>query len=495
MKVRFRTEWAIIAGTLMMLLLLLILFGYSHPHSDDYSYNQIRQQKGFWGGSIYLFENNTGRFFSTALIFLSPLKAHSVAGYQWLTFSLFASFILSLFVLLYSLFKEFLAAFQILALSAFIVLVFCSFAPNLHEFCYWLSGAATYQVAATLWFWGIVLHTLLLQERFRNNIFINILALLNALAITGCSESGILLYALLLVAVALYRRQHPVSDNRFFYFIVTCFITLAALVCTAAGSRNRFGQTPFSGNVLLALGGGLYASCYWLAKWLLFLPAAVFLYLSVWGSQLAPWVASISSIRMFKAKYVLIAGLSFYTLSQIAAVWMSGSMPEQRFENVLFLFLLLLCLFTAQLLFYEQQALFAAWHTTVKKRIRIVAILYFAGILAGLPNQYSKAVLDVCSGTAAGFHRENQQRYITLAAKGRDIVSVVPITQQPSLLYYPALGCDSTMDRNDIPRLALANYFGKKWIYEYPCSPESRGYSLKEILKQKRRAFFPEGKK
>ncbi|HTN17275.1 MAG TPA: hypothetical protein VL092_06320 [Chitinophagaceae bacterium] len=495
MKAGFRTEWAIIAGSVVMLLLLLILFGYSHPHSDDYSYRQIHEQKGFWEGSKYLFNHNTGRFLSTALIFLAPLKIPGNAGYQWLTAALFTSFVISLFALLYHLLKEFLSFFQLLGLSAFVLLVFCSFAPNLHEFCFWLSGEATYLAAITLWFWGIILHTLLLEGKYRNNIFINVFTLLHAVAISGVSESGIFLYSLLLVVSGLYRRQHPTAGNRFFYGIVACFVLCATLVLTAAGSQNRFGQTPFSGHLLLALGGGLYASCYWLAQWLVFLLPAVLLYLSVWGRRLLPWSAKLSSFRMFRSGKVLASGLLFFTLCQIAAVWMSGSMPEERYENVLFLFVLLLCCFSAQLFLQEQHSYLSNWKEVAEKRARTGALICLIAVLSSLPNNYSKVVLDLCSGAAAGFYDESRQRDASLAGKQGDVVAVQPMMHQPVLLYYPLLSCDSTVDQQDIPRLAFANYFGKKWIYEYPCSSEAKQYSLKEILKQKRQEFFPERSK
>lgn len=478
-----------------MLLLLLILFGYSHPHSDDYSYHQILEQKGFRGGSTYLFNNNTGRFLATALIFLNPMKACGIAGYQWLTASLFAGFVLSLFALLYRLLNRFLAFFSILGLSAFILLVFCSFVPDLHEFCFWLPGEATYLSAAILWFWGIILHTLLLEQRYRNNSFIKMLALLHALAICGVSESGIFLYTLLLCVAALYRWRHPGRTDRFFYAIVAAFVLSAIGVLTAAGSQNRFGQTPFSGQLMLAIGGGLYASCYWLMQWLLVLVPAVFLYLSVWGHRLLPWSALASSSGIFRSKNVLAAGLSFFVLCQMAAVWMSGSMPEERYENVLFLFVLLLCCFTAQLFFYERGKYFIPLADVAGKRARIGATLYLLALFCSWPNNYSKAVLDTCSGAAAAFYDESRQRDASLAATQADIAAVKPLMHRPVLLYYPLVSCDSTLDEQDIPRLALANYFGKKWIYEYPCSPEAKAYSLRDILKQKRQDFFPEKNK
>ncbi|MBL7713426.1 MAG: hypothetical protein JNL13_13220 [Chitinophagaceae bacterium] len=495
MRAGFRTEWAIIAGTLVMLLLLLILFGYSHPHSDDYSYHRILEQKGFLDGSIYLFRSNTGRFLSTALIFLNPMRTQGIAGYQWLTASLFAVFVLSLFALLYRLLNRFLAFFSILGLSAFILLIFCSFAPDLHEFCFWLSAEATYLAAATLWCWGIILHTLLPEQRYRNNSFMKILALLHAVAICGTSEAGIFLYALVLCVAALYRRRHPGRSDRFFYGIVAVFALSAIGVLTAAGSQNRFGQTPFSGHLLLAIGGGLYASFYWLMQWLLVLVPAVLLYLSVWGRRLLPWSAFASNSGIFRSQKVLSAGLSFFVLCQMAAVWMSGSMPEERYENVLFLFVLLLCCFAAQLFFYEQGQYFIPLADAAGKRGRAGAMLYLLAIFCSWPNNYSKAVLDTCSGAAAGFYNENRQRDASLAAQSGDLVVTTPLIHQPALLYYPLFSCDSVADEQDIPRLALANYFGKKWIYEYPCSPEAKTYSLRDILKQKRQEFFPERSK
>lgn len=491
MKIWTKMEWTIMVAACFLLLLLFILFGYSYPHSDDFSYNYFLQNKGYWEGLKYLFNNNTGRFCSTAIIFLSPLKMQSVAGYQWLTASLFGFFVISFFLLFRILLHRFVASKNIVILFAFVLLCFCTFVPDMHEFCYWLCGEATYLMAAALWIWAVILHTLLAQTKYQNSIPVKFFLLLITIAITGCSEVGVFLYCLVLFISWKYRRQNVALSNKFFYSISLLFFAIVIFVFSGHGNVNRQSLTPFSGNILLALSGGFYAAGFWLSKWaMVFVPVICF-YMLLFGHRLLGWSAHISKFAFFKAKTVFISSILFFLFCQILVVWMSGSTPEHRFENILFLFLLVSFLFAAQLMMNEQTEFFNMLKGgNLHRGFKTLSFVYLLSIFMVVPNNFFFAMLDILSGNAQSFAQENKSRAIVLTENKDPISSVKPINAKPQLLYYPLFSCAENADSTDIPRLALADYFGKKWIYEYPCSSEIQDYSIKEILKQKRQKFF-----
>lgn len=488
-------EWAILGAASSLLLLLLILFSFSHPHTDDYSYNYILQTKGYAKGLEYLFQYNTGRFFSTLVIFQNPLKFHSIIGYRWFTAGLFVFFILSLFLFFRILLHQYIASKNIVILFAFVCLCFCAFMPNLHEFCYWLCGEATYLLAAAFWLWAIVLHCLLLQKKYENNPLIWTFAILISFAIAGCSEVGIFLYSLVLLLSYFYRRQFRGSNNRLFYLSCILFGAIIVFVFFAKGNLNRKNNTPFSGHVLLALSGGFYATGFWLSNWaIIFFPAICF-YVLIFGHRLVGWAEKLSSFRFFKAKTVFISSLLFFLLCQILVVWMTGSTPEQRFENVLFLFLFLAFLLAAQLMMHEQAEFFAMLKKgNIHRGFKTLSFVYFISIFMVVDNNFYFALFDIFSGRTQQFAAENSKRDERILLAKDSILGVSSLNAQPKLLFAPVFSCSSRVDENDVPRMATANYFGKKWIYEYSCNTETPEYSIKEILKQKRKQFFSDKK-
>lgn len=494
MKIWTKIEWAIIVAASALLLLLLILFAYSHPHSDDFSYHYFLSHRSYLDASTFVYEHSGGRFFSTIIIFLNPLIHQNIAGYQWLTAGIFATFIVSLFFLLRILLRRHVATKSIIFLFAFLVLSFCSFVPNIHEFAYWLCAEATYLLAATLWLWSIIFHSLLAQTKHQHKVWLWILAIVNTIALVGCSEAGIMINVLPVFLHFLYRRQFGTLAHKGFWIATIIYLVVSLTVIFSGGNLHRHGLSPFSGNLLLALSGGFYAAGFWLSKWaLIFMPIVCF-YILIFGHRLKSWTAQICQFKIFRAKKVFISSLLFFLSCQILVVWMSGSTPEQRFENVLFLFLLLSFLFAAQLMMHEQVEFFDMLKGKLHRGFKTLSFIYLICIFIVIPNNAVNALGDVLSGNAIRFNEETKARYTLIATAKEDIIAVPPISSRPKTLYFPTLTCKREVDSNDIPRLSLADYFGKKWIYEYPCIQNIPDYSIKELLKQKRYQFFSKQK-
>lgn len=490
MKIWTKIEWAIIVAATVLLLLLLTLFAYSHPHSDDFSYNNFLTQKGYWGASQFVYQYSGGRFFSTMLIFFNPLIKGSIAGYQCLTAAYFLVFVLSLFFFVQLLLRPYVPFKSLVFLYSFLLLSIGSFLPNLHEFAYWLCAEATYLSAATLWLWAIVMHVKLANQPNGKKGWLWLLLTLNTFALVGCSEVGMMLNFVPLTIHFLYRRQYSLLKNRGFWLSTIAFLVLVVIVSLSGGNHNRYQQTPFSGSMVLALSGGTYAAVFWLSKWaIIFMPLLCF-YILFFGHRLQNWSAKASQFHFFTAKKVLISSLVFFWICQIAVVYVSGSTPEMRFEDVLFIFLLLAFLFAAQLMMQEQSDFFEMLKGNLHRGFKTLSFIYVVCIFLVIPNNAVHALWDVVSGNAAQYNEQHQKRYSYIQQQKADLIVVPPISVHPQLLYYQTLSCSPIPEHQDVLRNAFAEYFGKKWIYEYPCNSESNHYSFKELLKQKREQFF-----
>lgn len=490
MRIWAKIEWIIIGAALLLLLLLFFLFAFSHPHSDDFSYYSFLSHKGYWDASKFVYQYSGGRFFSTILIFLSPLISHSIEGYQILTGSLFLFFVVSLYALLYLLLRTSIATKNIVFLFAFLSLVLLAFIPNLHEFAYWLSAEATYLSAAALWLWSVVFNVLLAQKKHEHKWWLWLLTIITSVALVGCSEVGMLLSIIPFSLHYLYRKQLNIPNHKGFWLSAVIFLIVLFSTAFSSGNINRHSITPFSGNILLAVSGGFYAAGYWLSKWaLVFMPITCF-YILVFGHHLRSWAANVAQFKFFKAKTIFISSILFFTAAQILVVWMTGSTPESRFENVLFLFLLLSFLFAAQIMRHEQAEFFDMLKGKLHRGFKTLSSIYLLSVFIVIPNHFADAFWDVATGNAMQYDKENTERYVLISQCPDSICAVPPILAKPQILYFATLTCDSKIDEYDIPRVGLADYFGKKWVYENPCSQEQKAYEIKTILKQKREQFF-----
>lgn len=460
----------------MLLLLLLFLFPFSHPHSDDYSYNQFLQEKGYLAATAYVFTHNGGRFLATAILFMSPLGTKLPEAYPLLNAALLIAFVIAA-----ALFWRVLSGKRHFILStACFLLCYLSFLPDLHEFSYWLAGAATYLSAATLFLTLCSLHLLLLRPQYENCRILWITSALNTLLLCGCSEAGLLM-VLIPQSLHLHWRRQQKLRLRNIHILSVLWLLTSIVIVLSPGSMHRHTQTPFSGQALLTLGGGLYASLYWLLQWSLPLLVAGLAYATLVAPLLTKRTQALTTY--IHPKTLLAASLLFFYACQAAAVWMSGSMPEERYENLLFLAALTLTLLQVQLWVNRREK-------PEKPYVLKASALSLISALLLLPNNFTKAAHDLISGSAVKFHQQTLQRYQLLRNDTSDISKVPAVTAEPNLLYYPALSCDSVADQKDVPRRAMAEYFGKKWIYEYPCRPKKSESAFKTLLKQKRKDWF-----
>lgn len=494
MKIWTKIEWAIISAAATLLLLLLILFAYNQPHSDDFSYNYFLQHKGYIPAFTALIGHSGGRFFSTFLIFLSPLKQHSIAGYQCLTAGLFLFFVASFYSFLYLLLRQHIATKTIVFLFALLLLCFLSFVPNLHEFAFWLSAEATYLTAAALWLWAIVFAVLLARPQNTHRWWLWAIATINAILIVGCSELGMMLFAIPLLLFYASQRQMAMPIPKGFWVMLIAFAATVAATVFSGGNMHRHSITPYAGNTLLAFSGGIYSAALWLSNWALLLVPMVCVYLFLFGHRLQGWAAQLARFRFFRAKTIFIGSILYFVAIQILVVWLSGSTPETRVQNILFLYLLLAMLLATQLMMHEQAEFFGMLKGKLHRGFKTLSFIYLICVFVVVPNNAVHALTDVLSGTAARYNQQSQERYQYIRQQQADIVAVPPISARPQLLYFHTLSCQAQPDTQDLPRICLADYFGKKWIYEYPCASEAQQFSIKDMLKAKRQQYFSKQK-
>lgn len=481
------TEKVIIVLGMSLLFLLFSLYPFSHPHSDDFSYFTFLNENTYWDATKLVYKFSGGRYLSTILIFLSPLANHNVQAYPILTSSIFLFFLLSAYWSL----KTFLYLNKnsktFWAIYFFIVGVYLTIMPNIHEFIYWLCAEATYLTAASFWLLTLALLTKLVlptdKPKYLNWIMLNIAMI----GLLGCSEVSIMLYLIPLYIHFSIRKQYDTLLHFGFLSNVIIYVALVLIVTITSGNVGRHNITPFSGQIMLSIFGGLYAASQLLVNMLvLVLPASV-CFVLFFGEKLKPLFTNLlHNFSVFRPINIMISTIVFVVLSQIVVVWMTGSVPELRYQNVIYLVFILSMTLLLQTLYTQYDIKKSA----LTYKIQNLCVIYLFVLFSFVPNNYVKATWDLFSGTSYNFNKQQNERISIINNQTNTIAVVPPITAKPFTLFFPTLSCSSYPDKNDLPRMGLANYFGKKWIYEYPCSSEKPIYSIKEQLKEFRKYYF-----
>lgn len=479
-------EKVLISAMIILLLLVLFLFAFSQPHSDDFSYYSFIKNKSYSEASYFVYKYSGGRYFSTFLIFLSPLLWKSISGYQWLTALMFLAFIQCVFIAARYVFPESKNDKLAIRIAVYFLFIFIMFMPNLHEFAYWLCAEATYLSAAALWLLICALLCKLTRATFvhqKKQWFLLNLFILLAL---GCSE-WVMLSLLLPLLLQAYYLKTKYNKIPIAYFIsCATYLIATLLISISSGNMGRQEISPYSGNILLALGGGIYAGFSQLILWSPFLIPFSVLFTKLFKSYLLHHQDNVFlTAPFFNIKWLAAIILTAFFLSQIAVVAMTGSVPESRFQNLMLLFILTGIVFINYVALNNNQCF-----VTNKVLLNKLAFPVLITIFFVFPNNFKAAIIDVFSGSAYHFNLESKARYNTILSQKDSIIAVSPLKNRPKLLYYPSLSCQKLPDTADIPRLRLAEYFGKTWIYEYPCSVKTDTSKLKTYLKQLRNQYF-----
>lgn len=158
---------------------------YNQPALDDWWYAEVYKQHGFIGAQQYWYNNYTARFFSNAVMTLSPLSF----GYFFFSKIVPIFFILCLYFTFYFILKIVRLTFvkQPLLISLWLVVIYLLLQRDYFESIYWMSATVVYQFTFIYWLLHITILYRVISEKKISNFKSSVL-LFTALAITGSNE-------------------------------------------------------------------------------------------------------------------------------------------------------------------------------------------------------------------------------------------------------------------------------------------------------------------
>jgi len=392
----------LVAGCLMAavaLAPLLALAPYAHPAADDFSYAAVMRDIGFWRGQAYVYNTWGGRY--TATLLLAALPSLLNGGFAVVPVVCIAALAGAGALAVNVLCRGRSAPVRAVVFGS-IMLVAVAGAPSLREAFFWGIGVATYTLGAALALAGYCL----LQLRSRRLHIAGTVALVLA---CGCSEvcAGLTVAATVLHA-------HRAGWQRWWPVVGIVLLAAAALV-VAPGNFVRRSGTPYSGDWLVGTGAGLYA-------------------LARLAITRAPLLVGLAGILLSLPRNSSGAPLrtgwwkpwaAVMVLGHIGIGWMAGSLPEQRVENVFWIYGLAVIAFRC------------VRRRAVQSPRRALAV-GIVGLIIGffvLPHGLRTAYADWVSGRGRAFHQASLRQEALALEPGTDSVALPPLQPLPHTLF------------------------------------------------------------
>ncbi len=317
----------------LLLLLLCSLFRYIHPAIlDDYeniAWVDFSQRQ--WE----LYHDWSGRYVTNALVSLSPLHWHSLAGYRWVMIGVFFLFTLSFLALLLVMLRRFNKAPGSirLALACAALILFFNNMPSLNEGFFWYSSVMTYMmpVAACL-----ALFCLLFYAAYREapSRLAQIAAILMVALAIGGNETLFICFPIVLVLWWRSFRRADVGHRQFYFWLLlaTALFLLVALLAPGNFARQSLNPKPSIGVLISWMKLSLRTGWNWLSNPFLMIFSAV----AVWF--LSGYECLLFRIRLWQA---FLLPFLFLSLLLLPASIGLGEMPPPRVFNEVYAFFLL----------------------------------------------------------------------------------------------------------------------------------------------------------
>lgn len=459
---RFFSENFLLVFFALMIIPFLILSFYNHPSSDDWLINYVTDAKSFVESQIYFYTNWFGRYFSIALLSLSPLHFDSFTGYKVIPFLLILLFIYVLFLLISELTRRSLGFKErsLLTLSLFFIYIYAM--PTVSQGFYWLAGAIPYQL-------GIILIMLFLffyiKSRGKENsdstklpFFLTVITLI---ALAGSSEMSMFMGALIIGMIIIYKLiTEKKLDNRII-FLTAVIVICSLIMILAPGNAVRGTQYTQAHRLIPAIMITFKYLFGNLGSWI-FMTPLIFITLLVLPVLLKITGNTVKIPENIFTNPFYTIPLFFVILSFLFFVpaWNIGGEPFSRTVNFIY-FIFLAGWFYNVLVVLN--FLRKKYDFNIDRIPRYVYTVAFVIVLLFLfkKNNVKNAYSDLFKGRAAKYDNEQYARYDFINKSSADTLLIPAIVNKPSTIFI----CDITPEMSDQLNITFAHYFGKKTMY------------------------------
>jgi hypothetical protein len=430
-----RAVWkrAFLFSLLLGLLPFLILTLFCNPSYDDYCHAAKTLELGFIDTQKSFYNTWNGRYFSMALLSLSPVTGGSFTGYKIFALVIILLTFISIFLFLSVILLPGAAPVDRLIAASLVTALFSNQMPDITEGYYWMPATVCYQLAnvLTLFFFVLVVKS---QEKSRSARAVLLsFAFFPVVAITGSSEPSMIFLLLLLTSITVKAFAIRSSKRHLWLAFLTVAAVCAFVVVAAPGNAVRGSHFPERHRFFFSVGHALIEAARYSVKWVTN-PAFVLstiLYVPVADSF------SDRSVLLKRHFYIhpltaLLLLLVIIFLGFFAPLWSMGLVgPERTMNQVYFIFLLgwFINISVCVGYFKEKQGL-------VISRLPVYVYLICVPLIPlalFCSNNTRAAIKDLASGRAYHYDQAVRERRKLFELCAREGISNCPVTKNEDL--------------------------------------------------------------
>ena len=417
----------------------LLLTVFTHPAYDDYTWAVLFLNRGFVRTQAQLYLTYIGRYFSTALVTLSPVSFGSVPAYKAVTFVIVLLTGVSIFAFVSSALKQSVSLLDKLIATLFLWALFSNQTPDITEAYFWVTSDLVYQVGGIL---TLCFFALMLMRASRSRLSTageTLAGVFLIAAIVGCNEVSMLVLDLLIavIAVTAWIRK---SDRRS-QWTVFCIVaaTCSLVVILAPGNAMRSLSYPNGRRFFFSIGMSVLQEARFLSTWLtngafmlatiLFIPAA---------SALSERIEILKRIRIHPVLSTAVLLLMVY-LGFFPAYWGMGTMGQHRTVNTVY-FLFLVGWFICLVTWIDYLRTRFGWVPPPLPRFSYFIGLPLIFLALCFTNNTKEAIIDLVSLRAYRYEQQARNRdewFRDCAGKHLQVCGKKPITNLPTTITNP----------------------------------------------------------
>ena len=433
-----------------------VLLGmHAHPSADDWYMAADTLEKGFVKANVDYYNTTTGRFTSSAFLFMNPILL-SFGAFKCYSVCLVLGLVASARWAVGAWFSDQSRSWKWAAALLGVTLFLWGMASTAQGF-YWGTGSSGYMLPAVI---SLVMAALVgrrsLEPAWRPSVMRLVIIGLLAVLATGCTEVAmalLLLHALAWNALFLWRNR---SLSKPLAVMLLAIVLGVALVMLSPGNANRSSLYSNGVNHVLpaSLALTLKLGVQHIGSWLVHVPFVPFslIALSAWPVS---WIVSRKqSLELIVLALLLMAGGVFGAFF-LGAWSMGAALPLRAVNLILFFFIIDWWVLLAGL---------AGLLRSLDLRLPRPRVLFSVGVflLLGMAvvfpaNNVRNAWRDLVSGEALRYDLQSSWRHEYIRSSTEAEVRVPPLIARPSTLFFN----DLTPDPTDWRNTGCARFFHK----------------------------------
>lgn len=408
--------------TLFTILLFSFISLFNFPSADDFDIIVLVNKLGYKDAQLSYYQNWTGRFISTAILFL--MSKENFVAYRSFPIALLFLLFLSFYCVVKSLFKSDIKT-QI-NVTCYLFLFFLLTLPTISEGLYWWSGAITYQLANIFTLFLASCLVTLLKKRSLTHTLMG--CLFGFLAV-GCNETSLILIVSSLSLLILLKYFSEYKFNKQLLAILFCCFVSGAIVYFAPGNNTR-ASTGQNHNFIFSLLMGMADTSRLTFRWIgpIILVSTLILSETLKKNDRPLLIYLTEKFRLYKLSIFIIP----LFLSLFVGFWFLQAPIPTRATNTVFLYLILATAFIIIALAIKSKNvvyLLKTRHIDIALKIVLISILF---------NQKNmvNAIDDVARLRVFEYKTAWEERtQIVKESKNQQIIQFSPLKKVPKSLF------------------------------------------------------------